>query len=288
MTFHARDPQRRIRGSGLPEEAADAADLDEQAAAPEPAGSSGPEPAPEQAAVAPEPEQAAAPEPERAAVALEPERAAVALEPAPDAPPRPSFAPQSKVGAAWGSGTFTPLPEAPPLPVAAPAPATPLPEAPPLPVAAPAPLPVAAPAPLPVAAPAHPLPPAPAAAAPLPVDIDDEPEDAPLPRPTFRELIRRITPAMAILTIGSVGSALFLLRAMTSHTTPIAVLMSAGVVTALVFALDTVILTAATYRESRTGESGRSLALALLGGISAVICALALAGTLILMLVLNS
>jgi len=118
-------------------------------------------------------------------------------------------------------------------------------------------------------------------------NLDDLDEEPPV-RPTIGQMVRRITPAMAVLTIGSVGSALFLLRAMTSHTTPVSVLMSAGVVTALVFLLDTVILTSATWRVSRDGEFGRALALALLGGVSAVICALALAGTLIMILVLNS
>ena len=119
-------------------------------------------------------------------------------------------------------------------------------------------------------------------------DDDLDPDEGPSARPTLRDMLRRISPAIAALTVGSVGSALFLVRAMTSHTTPVGVLMSAGVVTALVFALDTVILSAATYSTSKTEAAGWALLFALLGGISAVICALALAGSLIMILVLNS
>ena len=123
-------------------------------------------------------------------------------------------------------------------------------------------------------------------AAPLPAADDElEPEDE---VPTIRDRLRRLSPAVVILTVASVGSALFLVLALTSHTTPVAALMSAGVVTALVFALDTVICSAATYRFSQTEEFGSALATALLGGISAVICAVAMAATLIMILVLNS
>ena len=123
-------------------------------------------------------------------------------------------------------------------------------------------------------------------AAPSPAADDElEPEDEVL---TIRDRLRRLSPALVTLTVASVGSALFLVVALTSHTTPVAVLMSAGVVTALVFALDTVICSAATYRFSGTEEFGSALATALLGGISAVICAVAMAATLIMILVLNS
>ena len=80
----------------------------------------------------------------------------------------------------------------------------------------------------------------------------------------------------------------FLALAMTSHTTPVAVLMSAAVVTSLVFALDTAICTAASYKAGERQESGRALLFALVGGISALVCAGATAGTLILILVLTS
>ena len=74
---------------------------------------------------------------------------------------------------------------------------------------------------------------------------------------------------------------------MTSHTTPVAILLGAGVVTGLVFGLDAVIASVATYRRSQDGETGRAVLLALVGGIAAVICASALAGSLIMVLALN-
>ena len=65
------------------------------------------------------------------------------------------------------------------------------------------------------------------------------------------------------------------------------VLLGAGVVTGLVFGLDAVIASVATYRRSQDGETGRAVLLALVGGIAAVICASALAGSLIMVLALN-
>jgi hypothetical protein len=116
------------------------------------------------------------------------------------------------------------------------------------------------------------------------IDLDQEVR----PPVTIRDRLRHISPALATLTVGSIGSAFFLARAVTSHTTPVAVLLSAGVVTALAFAMDTSICSAATYRASRDGEAGRALLFAVLGGVSAVICALAISGTLVMILVMNS
>lgn len=114
--------------------------------------------------------------------------------------------------------------------------------------------------------------------------FDDEP-DEPL---TLKDRLRRLSPTFVTLTVGSFGSMVFLALAMTSHTTPVAVLMSAAVVTSLVFALDTAICTAASYKAGERQESGRALLFALVGGISALVCAGATAGTLILILVLTS
>ena len=111
----------------------------------------------------------------------------------------------------------------------------------------------------------------------------DEP-DLPL-SPADR--LRRLSPALVTLGIGSLGSLILLALAVTSHTTPVAILLGAGVVTALVFGLDAVIASVATYRRSQDGETGRAVLLALVGGIAAVICASALAGSLIMVLALN-
>jgi hypothetical protein len=99
--------------------------------------------------------------------------------------------------------------------------------------------------------------------------------------------IRHMSPAFVTIVVGSLGSAGFLLVAMTSHTTPVGVLLSAGVVATLVFLMDTLICTVATYRAARDARSFRALVMAVLGGISAVIFALSLAGTVILTLLLR-
>jgi hypothetical protein len=111
-------------------------------------------------------------------------------------------------------------------------------------------------------------------------------DDRPASQLTLKDRLRRLSPVYATLTVVSIGSVIFLSLAMTSHTTPIAVLMSAGVVTFLAFGLDAAICTVAAYGAGRREDAGRALLFALLGGVSAVICALAMAGTLIMILVL--
>ena len=184
---------------------------------------------------------------------------------------------------------------APAAPAAVPAPAAaahpPLPAAPPL-------LEPAPPAVAPHAVPAAPAPVAPAPTAPVPglaarsdaVSLagDSALDDEPAPPLTLRDRLRRLSPVFVTMIVGSIGSTVFLALAVTSHTTPVAVLVGAAVVTTLVFALDAVMCTAVTYRAGQDEEAGRALLFAVLGGISAVICALAMAGTLILILVLNS
>lgn len=119
-------------------------------------------------------------------------------------------------------------------------------------------------------------------------DDDDSKLDAEPDQPlTIGERLRRLSPTFVTLTVGSIGSMVFLALAMTSHTTPVAVLMSAGVVTSLVFALDAVMCTAASYAAGGRQESGRALVFALVGGVSAMVCASATAGTVILILVLT-
>lgn len=103
---------------------------------------------------------------------------------------------------------------------------------------------------------------------------------------TLKDRLRRLSPVYVTLTVVSIGSVIFLSLAMTSHTTPIAVLLSAGVVTFLAFGLDAAICTVASYGAGQKDEAGRALLFALLGGVSAVICAMSMAGTLIMILVL--
>lgn len=117
------------------------------------------------------------------------------------------------------------------------------------------------------------------------------PTRAPSPPPaplTFQDRLRRLSPALVTLTVVSIGSVTFLLFAVTSHTTPVGVLLSAAVVTSLAFALDTIICTGASYEAGRREKTGLAVAYALVGGVSALICALSVAGTLIMILVLIS
>jgi hypothetical protein len=114
---------------------------------------------------------------------------------------------------------------------------------------------------------------------------DPEADAVPL---TLAEKLRRLPPAPVILTAGSIGSLLFLARAVTSHTTPVAVLLSSAVVTGLIFGVDSAISSVATWRAAQDGEPARALFLALIGGVAAVVCAGAFAGTLVMILVLGS
>jgi hypothetical protein len=189
-------------------------------------------------------------------------------------------------------------------PPAGPAPATvPSPPAAPSPTIAPA---VPTPGPFEPAAPfgppAQPATPAPylpyrssppitAPAAPPPIadDADVETEEyLDEPEPTLGERLRRLRPAPVLLTLGSVGSLVFLILAVTSHTTPVDVLMSAAVVTGLIFGVDMVVSSVACWRASQDGETRQAVLLALAGGISALVFAGASAGTLVLILVLTS
>ena len=116
---------------------------------------------------------------------------------------------------------------------------------------------------------------------------DEEDEEDEEPVLSWPQRIRRVPPAAVILTIGSLGSLIFLASAVTSHTTPVPVLMSAGVVTGLIFAVDVAILAASTWAAVQQGRSGRAIVLALVGGLSAFISAGCLAAILVMILVLN-
>ena len=80
----------------------------------------------------------------------------------------------------------------------------------------------------------------------------------------------------------------FLAFAITSHTTPVPVLLSSAVVTGLAFAVDAVVASFMTWHAGQDGEARKALLLAVVGGMSAVIAAGAFAGTLILVLLLGS
>ena len=115
-------------------------------------------------------------------------------------------------------------------------------------------------------------------------DEEDEEEALPL---TFVERLRRVPPVAVILTAGSLGSVFFLARAATSHTTPVPVLLSAGIVAGLIFAVDAIAASVATWSASRDGRARRALLLAGLGGFAALFSAASLAGVLLMVLVLN-
>ncbi|MGD0123003.1 MAG: hypothetical protein ABSC46_10640 [Candidatus Limnocylindrales bacterium] len=188
-------------------------------------------------------------------------------------------------------------------PAAPAAPAEPTPGGPATPAPPPVPpAPVAAPAPAVTPAPAKPVfqavrAPAPSAATPATPMTDAEAdaeaddgsdyEEDEMP-PTFVERLRRLSPAPVLLTIGSIGSLVFLFLSVTSHTTPVAVLLSAAVVTGLIFGADAVIASVVTWRASQSGETGMAFLGAVVGGVASLVCFGAFAGTLVLILVLNS
>jgi len=118
-------------------------------------------------------------------------------------------------------------------------------------------------------------------------DFDDDVLAPEIPV-TLADRLRRLSPALVLLSIGSIGSLVFLAFAMTSHTTPVPVLLSSAVVTGLAFAVDAVVASFMTWHAGQDGEARKALLLAVVGGTSAVIAAGAFAGTLILMLLLSS
>ena len=166
-------------------------------------------------------------------------------------------------------------------PPAPPAPAQQDPSGPPAPVPAAVPsAPAGAFTPVTPAAPA-----APRYDAEADEDLADEEDELPL---SFVERLRRLSPAAVILTLGSIGSLAFLFLSVTSHTTPVAMLLSAAVVTGLVFGADAVIASAVTWRAGRSGETGRAFLAAIVGGVASMISLGAFAGTLVLILVLRT
>jgi hypothetical protein len=135
--------------------------------------------------------------------------------------------------------------------------------------------------PRPAAQPASPTLPAPAADD---YDLYDDEEEPPT---MLIDRIRSLSPAFVILTGGSLGSLIFLLLAMTSHTTPVAVLMSAGAVTGMIFGVDSVISSIFMWRAGQNGRLLRALLLSLIAGIACVVSFAAFAGVLVLGLLLS-
>jgi hypothetical protein len=119
------------------------------------------------------------------------------------------------------------------------------------------------------------------------LDADDADDIAEANR-TLVERLRRISPAFVMLSILSLGSVAFLAFAMTSHTTPVPVLLSSAVVTGLAFAVDAAVASYLTFRAGQNGDAGKALMLAVVGGTAAVVAAGAFAGTLILVLLIKS
>lgn len=134
---------------------------------------------------------------------------------------------------------------------------------------------------VPSAPPVVPAPPVPPAVATTPEAAEEEPS------PTWAERFRRLSPALVTLSIGSIGALAFLVYAVTSHTTPVPVLLSAGVVVTLAFAADAVIASIATWRAAVEEDPGRALLLAIAAGGSAIVCATALGATTVLLLVIS-
>jgi hypothetical protein len=197
---------------------------------------------------------------------------------------------QSKFDRSASAGPLRPTPP-PPTPLPPPPTALPAPTAPPqLQPAIPAPPSVAQPelqAAVPQPEPAKPASPASVTDAEADAGEDSDFEEDEM-APTMLRRIRQLQPIPVVLTLGSLGSLAFLIMAVTSHTTPIGVLMSAAVVTGLIFGADAIFASRATWRASQDGETAVAFMLAFIGGVSSLVSLGALAGTLVLVLVLNS
>jgi hypothetical protein len=101
------------------------------------------------------------------------------------------------------------------------------------------------------------------------------------------ERLRRLSPVVVLLSIASLASAAVGVWAVLSRSSPVGLLVAAGVVAGIVYALDTIAAAVGTYRAGQAGEIGRAFLLALLGGAASMISALAFAGSFVLVLLLN-
>lgn len=103
----------------------------------------------------------------------------------------------------------------------------------------------------------------------------------------FRGWLRRLSPVAVILLSASFASLFALSWSILSRSTPIPILVSAGVMTGIVYALDTIAAAISTFRAGQDGRIGRALLLALFGGAASLISALSFAGSLVLVLLLS-
>jgi hypothetical protein len=94
---------------------------------------------------------------------------------------------------------------------------------------------------------------------------------------------RRISPGLIFLGVALVASIAYVLYAITVRdASQIPLLASGAVVLAIAFAALTVYAFAATLRAGREGRGGRSLLIAVVGGVAAIATAGCLAGAIIL------
>ena len=108
----------------------------------------------------------------------------------------------------------------------------------------------------------------------------DEPREASLP---LTARLRRLPPFLVILSVASVVSVAFLALSVMQRSIEIPVLIAAAVVTGIVFATDAVALGRGTYGAAEDGRSGRSLLLALVGGVAAVIAGLSFGAAVVML-----
>jgi hypothetical protein len=99
--------------------------------------------------------------------------------------------------------------------------------------------------------------------------------------------LRRTSPAVVILGLAAIGSAAFMAFEIASHTAPIPVLTSAGVVIGVVYGVVTIACAIASYRAAAEGQAARSYLLAFVGGGAAIVACGSFAGALILFLALG-
>ena len=116
---------------------------------------------------------------------------------------------------------------------------------------------------------------------------DAEPDEAPAPRLSLAERLKRTPPALVILTLAAIGSTGFLVYELARRTAPIAVLSSAAFVTGLCYVAITVVCAIATYKSGSDGRTLRAFLLAFIGGMAAIIAAASFAGGLVLVLALG-
>jgi hypothetical protein len=116
---------------------------------------------------------------------------------------------------------------------------------------------------------------------------DDRLEDEFEPELTLAQRLKRTPPALVILGLGAIGSAVFMAYEVASHTAPISVLTSAGVATGLIYGAVAIVAGMASYRAAEQGRAARSYLLAFAGGSAAIVACGSFAGALILFLALG-